>query len=183
MGALAGQREEAPVVELFIRRAASLKGTKVIVANPRRIHLTGYGGPWLACRPGTEVALLNGQAHVILARGLHKEGRNVAELNKWVKDYPPDKVEEITAVSAETLREAMTQNPYLRVFIANGYYDLATPYFATHYTFNHLGLDQSLRENVSMSHYEAGHMMYVHQPSLAKLKQDLADFIQLALPQ
>jgi formate dehydrogenase alpha subunit len=98
--------EEAPVIELFIRRAANLKGTKVIVANPRRIHLANYGGPWLAYRPGTEVALLNGLAHVILTEGLHKEGRRVAELNKWVKDYPPDKVEEITAVSAETLRVA-----------------------------------------------------------------------------
>ncbi len=98
--------EEAPVIELFIRRAANLKGTKVIVANPRRINLTRYGGPWLAYRPGTEVALLNGLAHVILAEGLHKEGRRVAELKEWVKDYPPDKVEEITAVPAETLREA-----------------------------------------------------------------------------
>jgi NADH-quinone oxidoreductase chain G len=98
--------EEAPVVELFIRRAANLKGTQVIVANPRRNHLTRYGGPWLAYRPGTEVALLNGLAHVILAEGLHKEGRNVAELKGWVKDYSPDKVGEITAVSVETLRGA-----------------------------------------------------------------------------
>jgi NADH-quinone oxidoreductase chain G len=98
--------EEAPIVELFIRRAANLKGTQVIVANPRRINLTHYGGPWLAYRPGTEVALLNGLAHVILAEGLHKEGRRVAELHGWVKDYPPDKVEEITAVLAETLQEA-----------------------------------------------------------------------------
>jgi NADH-quinone oxidoreductase chain G len=98
--------EEAPVVELFIRRAANLKGTQVIVANPRRIYLTGYNGPWLAYRPGTEVALLYGLAHVILAEGLHKEGRDVAELEEWVKDYPPAKVEEITAVPAEALREA-----------------------------------------------------------------------------
>ena len=43
---------------------------------------------------------------------------------------------------AETLRKAMTTNPYLKVFVANGYYDLATPYFATEYTFSHLGLDE-----------------------------------------
>jgi NADH-quinone oxidoreductase chain G len=98
--------EEAPVIELFIRRAANLRGTPVIVAHPRRIHLTGYGGPWLAYRPGTEVALLNGLAHVILAEGLHKQGRRVAEFKEWVKDYPPDKMEKITAVPAETLREA-----------------------------------------------------------------------------
>lgn len=104
--------EEAPIIELFIRRAANLKGTQVIVANPRRtallrrFHLTDYGGPWLAYRSGTEVALLNSLAHIILAEGLHKEGHGVAELKEWVKDYPPDKVEEITAVPAETLREA-----------------------------------------------------------------------------
>src|SRR5690606_32920824 len=40
---------------------------------------------------------------------------------------------------AETLRQAINYNPYLKVFMANGYYDMATPYFATQYTFNHLG--------------------------------------------
>ncbi len=82
---------------------------------------------------------------------------------------------------SENLRLAMTRNPYLKVFVANGYYDLATPYFASEYTFAHLGLDKSLRDNVSMSYYEAGHMMYMHLPSLAKLKTDMAVFIQGAL--
>src|SRR5581483_1733783 len=81
----------------------------------------------------------------------------------------------------ETLRAAMTYNPYLRVFVANGYYDLGTPYFATEYTFNHLGLHESVRKNVSMGYYEAGHMMYIHLPSLAELKKDLAEFIQSAI--
>lgn len=83
---------------------------------------------------------------------------------------------------AETLRKAMSINPYLKVFVANGYYDLATPYLATEYTFNHLGLDESLRGNVSMGYYEAGHMMYIHLPSLAKLKEDLVTFIRGAVP-
>ncbi len=83
---------------------------------------------------------------------------------------------------AETLRKAMTLNPHLKVFVANGYFDLATPYFATAYTFNHLGLPAELQANVSMGYYEAGHMMYVHLPSRAKLKADLANFIQSALP-
>jgi carboxypeptidase C (cathepsin A) len=82
---------------------------------------------------------------------------------------------------AETLRKAMTINPHLKVIIANGYYDLATPYFATIYTFNHMDLDESLRGNYSMTFYEAGHMMYVHMPSFEKLKADLANFIQEAL--
>jgi len=84
---------------------------------------------------------------------------------------------------AETLRKAMSINPYLKVIVANGYYDLATPYFATIYTFNHMDLDQSLRGNYSMTFYEAGHMMYVHMPSFEKLKADLANFIQRALSQ
>ncbi len=82
----------------------------------------------------------------------------------------------------ETLRQAMSANPYLKVFVANGYYDFATPYFATEYTFNHLGLHPDRRKNISMRYYEAGHMMYIHEPALAELKSDLANFIQTALP-
>jgi carboxypeptidase C (cathepsin A) len=82
---------------------------------------------------------------------------------------------------AETLRHAMSINQHLKVFVANGYYDLATPYFASEYTFNRLGLDGSLRGNISMGYYEAGHMMYVHMPSLKQLKHDLASFIQSAV--
>jgi carboxypeptidase C (cathepsin A) len=82
---------------------------------------------------------------------------------------------------AETLRKAMSMNPYLKVFVANGYYDLATPYLATRYTFAHLGLDPSLRANVSMAYYEAGHMMYIQRASLAQLKQELAAFVTQAV--
>ncbi len=82
---------------------------------------------------------------------------------------------------AETLRKAMTMNPALKVHVANGYYDLATPYLATRYTFEHLELDPSLQANISMSFYEAGHMMYVHLPSLAKMKETLATFMKETL--
>jgi carboxypeptidase C (cathepsin A) len=81
----------------------------------------------------------------------------------------------------ETLRTAFATNQFLKVFVANGYYDIATPYFATEYTFNHLGLPPEHRENVTMGFYEAGHMMYLHIPSLAKLKQDLDGFIDSAI--
>ncbi len=83
---------------------------------------------------------------------------------------------------AETLRKAIATNPYLKVFVANGYFDLATPYFATRYTFNHLGLPAELQQNISFEYYEAGHMMYVHEPSLARLSQDLAGFIGKSIP-
>jgi len=82
---------------------------------------------------------------------------------------------------AETLRGAMTQNPFLHVFVAKGYYDLATPFFAADYTFDHLGLDPTLRGHLSGAYYEAGHMMYVHPPSLAKLKTDIALFIKSSM--
>ena len=78
----------------------------------------------------------------------------------------------------ETLRSAMTQNPFLHVFVAKGYYDLATPFFAAEYTFDHLGLDPSLRGHLTGAYYESGHMVYAHMPSLAKLKQDTAQFIR-----
>lgn len=80
----------------------------------------------------------------------------------------------------ETLRRAISVNPALKVFVANGFYDLATPYLATRYTFDHLGLDKKLQGNISMADYEAGHMMYVHLPSLQRLKADLAAFVTSA---
>jgi len=78
---------------------------------------------------------------------------------------------------AESLRQAMSSNPFLKVFVANGYYDLATPFAATQYTFSHLELEAELEENISMAYYEAGHMMYIHLPSLMQLKEDLANFV------
>jgi NADH-quinone oxidoreductase chain G len=82
--------EEAPIVELFIRRAVLTKGTKVIVANPRRIALNRYGGPWLAYKPGSEVALLN-------ELGKRKTSNVKCKTSE---------VEEVTGVPSETLQQA-----------------------------------------------------------------------------
>ncbi len=79
---------------------------------------------------------------------------------------------------ANTLRSAMTENPFLKVYVAKGYYDLATPFVAAEYTFDHLGLDPTLRGHLTGGYYEAGHMMYVHQPSLVKLEKELKEFIR-----
>src|SRR6056297_166463 len=75
--------------------------------------------------------------------------------------------------ASESLRSAMTSNPYLKLYVACGYYDLATPHFAMEYTLNHLGLHRSLRDNVTLSHYEGGHMMYIYQPAMEKLRSEL----------
>lgn len=82
---------------------------------------------------------------------------------------------------SDALCDVMTKNPALKVFVANGYYDLATPYFATSYTFSHLGLDPSLRNHVSMEYYPAGHMLYTHRASLEKFKNDVSGFIKTTL--
>ncbi len=81
---------------------------------------------------------------------------------------------------AETMRKAISTHPHLKIHVANGFFDLATPYLATAYTFEHMGLTRELHENISMSYYEAGHMMYVHRPSLKVLRENLAKFIQSA---
>ncbi len=78
---------------------------------------------------------------------------------------------------AETLREAMCKNHNLRVFVANGYFDLATPFSATEYTMNHLGLEAPLHDNIQMEYYESGHMMYIHKESLVKFTRDVAKFL------
>ncbi|MEI8306950.1 MAG: peptidase S10 [Chloroflexales bacterium] len=77
----------------------------------------------------------------------------------------------------ETLRQAMSQNPSLRVHIASGYYDVATPYFATEHTLSHMQIDSSLRSNIDLSYYESGHMMYIHGPSKARLCARLEAFM------
>ncbi len=82
---------------------------------------------------------------------------------------------------ADTLRKAMTTNPALKVFVANGYYDLATPFLASEYTFTHLGLDKSLQDNISMAYYQAGHMMYIDQGELQKMKRDLDAYLDSVL--
>jgi carboxypeptidase C (cathepsin A) len=81
------------------------------------------------------------------------------------------------ADTSNALRIAFDRNPYMKVFVANGYYDLATPFFATEYTFSHMGLAAKHHQNITMKEYEAGHMMYIHVPSLLKLKTDVAAFI------
>lgn len=82
----------------------------------------------------------------------------------------------------ETLRQAMAKNPFMKVWFASGYYDFATPYFASDYTVNQLQLDPSLQPNITQTYYEAGHMMYIYKPALVQLQSDFVKFIRAALP-
>ena len=82
----------------------------------------------------------------------------------------------------QTLASALTRDPFLKVHVSSGYYDLATPLSATRYTFNHLGLDPALLKNITLDSYTAGHMMYLNLADLKKSKVDLARFIRSACP-
>jgi carboxypeptidase C (cathepsin A) len=99
-------------------------------------------------------------------------------LTDKVRPWSYDRAQNRYVDVAETLRGAMSQNPYMKVFVANGYYDCATPFAATKYTFARMGLDPEVRGNVSMDFFEAGHMVYIDRAAHARLKKDVAEFIR-----
>ncbi len=78
---------------------------------------------------------------------------------------------------ADRLAAAMRQNPHMRVHVAAGYFDGATPYFAAEHTFNHLRIPDEARGRIEFSYFEAGHMMYVHAESRLRQSADLAAFV------
>ncbi|MGA9625336.1 MAG: peptidase S10, partial [Bryobacteraceae bacterium] len=80
------------------------------------------------------------------------------------------------------LRGAMTKNPYMKVMVVAGYFDLATPYYAVEHTFNHMGLNAEMHKNITWSFYQAGHMLYIDGDSHTKLKRDVGEFISNSLP-
>jgi carboxypeptidase C (cathepsin A) len=78
---------------------------------------------------------------------------------------------------APRLAAALRANPALRVYVACGYHDGATPYLAAEHTFAHLDIPGELRDNIAFRYFEAGHMMYVHEPSRLAQSQQLAEFV------
>lgn len=82
---------------------------------------------------------------------------------------------------AERLRAAMSQNQFMKVLQMNGYYDLATPFFATEYTFDHMGLDPKLRGNITLHYCDAGHMLYLKANCLDELHRDMGDLYRGAV--
>jgi carboxypeptidase C (cathepsin A) len=76
------------------------------------------------------------------------------------------------------LSMAMKLNPSMQVLFQQGYFDLATPFMATQYYIDKLEITPALRKNITLELYDAGHMMYIHEPSLVRFKQDLARFVR-----
>lgn len=83
--------------------------------------------------------------------------------------------------TAGGLRAAIIKNPYMKVLVMEGYYDLATPFAAANWTMDHLNLDAKYRENVSYATYNAGHMVYVDRAEHDKMKKDLVTFMEKCL--
>jgi len=89
----------------------------------------------------------------------------------------PDGQETLITNTAIDLATTMTLYPHMKVLVQQGYFDLATPFFVLDYVLNHMDLDAEQRGRIEVEMYEAGHMMYVHPPSLEKYKQDLSRFV------
>jgi carboxypeptidase C (cathepsin A) len=127
-------------------------------------------------------------------------GAYTAALNHYVRaelEYPNDLPYEVLSESAseawsfkefenahvtvaDKLAAAMRANPHLKVHVASGYLDGATPYFATEHVLAHLQLPAELRDNIEVAYYESGHMMYAHEPSRIQQSKDIAAFVQAA---
>jgi carboxypeptidase C (cathepsin A) len=103
-------------------------------------------------------------------------------IGKWDWKHKPagGSQEQSQPYVAADLASAMRKNPHLKVFSANGYFDLATPFFATEYDLSHMNLDPPLRGNVQFGYYPSGHMIYLNVEALRQLKDDLAGFIDKA---
>jgi carboxypeptidase C (cathepsin A) len=83
--------------------------------------------------------------------------------------------------AGEDLRDAMSRNPHLHVYVGSGYYDFATPYFAANYDINHMLLRAEQRQRVKQYYYQSGHMYYINMPDMIKFKKDVDEFYDMAL--
>ena len=104
---------------------------------------------------------------------------SIGEKWKWV--HKTAQGEQPIVNTGVDLAEALVKDASLKVLVLNGYYDLATPFSATEYVMAHLGLPPGLSSRIQMKYYEAGHMMYVHPPSMAKVKHDLDAFMDATM--
>jgi carboxypeptidase C (cathepsin A) len=127
------------------------------------------------------IADWNGPFANAVNRYLREELRYNPDLqyNVWGNVRPWDRTS--PTPPGEMLREAMRENPYLKVMIQAGYFDAATDYFGAQYTISHIQPGGEFRNRFRFAYYESGHMMYLRKPDLAKANDDLREFIQWCL--
>ncbi len=85
---------------------------------------------------------------------------------------------QVAITTGPDMAAALSRDPNMKVLVLNGIYDLATVFYGVEHSINHLGLKPEIKDNIIMKYYEAGHMMYTHEPSLRQFKKDVAEFIR-----
>jgi carboxypeptidase C (cathepsin A) len=135
---------------------------------------------------GAFTALINAYNHDELKFGKDKVYHNTSGGGTWNwvrKEGGPRRFFPGAPNVDQDLAQAMITNPRLLVQVENGYYDLATPFFATEFTMEHLGLPEALQKNIKEDYYNAGHMMYLHDQDRVSLHNQVAAFIDRATQQ
>jgi carboxypeptidase C (cathepsin A) len=115
--------------------------------------------------------------HYVLAELGYSNDLPYEILTSKVRPWSNKEFEGAMVTVADRLASAMRANPALKVHVACGYHDGATPYYAAEHVLAHLAIPDELRANISVEYYEAGHMMYVHEPSRIRQSSDLAAFV------
>lgn len=111
--------------------------------------------------------------HYLRGALMYEQPKTYEILTGNVQPWNYDSFEGRYVDGSESLRKAMTANPFLKLYVACGFYDLATPHFAMEYTLNHLGLHPELQQNITVSQFEGGHMMYIYEPAMQRLRMEL----------
>jgi len=135
---------------------------------------------------GAFTALINMYNHDELKFGKDKVYHNTANAFgswNWVRKNPRGFGFPGAPNVEGDLAQAMITNPRLLVQVENGYYDMATPFFAAEHTMEHLGLPDALQKNIKLNYYSAGHMMYLHDADRVSLHNQIASFIDRATSQ
>jgi carboxypeptidase C (cathepsin A) len=136
------------------------------VGDPSDISIRNTFTPVLTDYTRRELNYRNEDTYYILGGGI----------GHW--NYPQNSY----ATVVPNLERAFAKNPYMRLYVAEGYYDAATPYFAVDYTLSHLSIDPRVaKNNITVDRFTAGHMMYIDAPSMEKLRGDLEKFYNTAL--
>jgi carboxypeptidase C (cathepsin A) len=156
------------------RYDSRLEGYDIDAAGDRPQYDPSY-----ASVQGAYTAMFNEYVRTELG---YKSDQTYEVLTDKVDPWSYEKFQNRYVNVAGMLRDAMTQNPNLKVMIATGYYDLATPFFAAEYTVNHLGLEPALNNHVSLTYCEAGHMLYTKKSCLDALHGSMTDFYQKSMP-
>ena len=136
------------------------------VGDPSDISIRNTFTPVLTDYTRRELNYRNEDTYYILGGGI----------GRW--NYPQNSY----ATVVPNLERAFAKNAYMKLYVAEGYYDAATPYWAVEYTLSHMSIDPKVaKNNITVGKFNAGHMMYIDEPSMKKLRGDLEKFYNNAV--